>query len=137
MSKRVIGSEVGSYSFDPVGKVVSITGMTALRKEQVSLIVNTTTGGIIYNFVDPTNYGGTFLGNAMTFTASSLGMAASDNLMIVVDVDDDLIGRASEAGEGRTADYDARGTLDKMLHELHQIRLCMEALTGVSFDDDA
>jgi hypothetical protein len=49
MAKHVI---LESYSFTPGTKTIVVTGKT-IRREQLLLITNTTTGTVIYNFSDP------------------------------------------------------------------------------------
>ena len=49
MAKHVI---VESYTFNPSTKTIVVTGKN-IRKEQLLLITNTTSGTVIYNFSDP------------------------------------------------------------------------------------
>jgi hypothetical protein len=62
-------------------------------------------------------------------------MATTDALTIVVEVDNRLVGLATERGEPLTSDTGANGLLVDMLCELRRIRLGIESLADVDLSD--
>jgi hypothetical protein len=66
MAKVLIGSDLGSYTFDKVAKTITFSGFTA-SLERVLMVTDTTNNTIIYQFNDPTK-GGTLLNNILTLT---------------------------------------------------------------------
>lgn len=82
MAKILIGSELGSYSFNKTAKTITFTGFTATL-ERLLLITDVTNNTIIYNFADPT-LGGTLSNNVLTLTynTNTGSFANTDNLQI-------------------------------------------------------
>ena len=91
MAKHVI---LESYTFTPSTKTIVVTGKN-IRKEQLLLITNTTTGTVIYNFSDPslnstsyTNAADAVTGQETTTIVLSYNTAAmnsTDKLSILVE----------------------------------------------------
>lgn len=137
--KRFIGTEIGAYSFNAANKTVALTSIPILKKSQLLLVVNTTVGGILYNFADPTNYGGTFAENFLTFNVSSAGMADTDELTIAVDVEDfKMVSSAERNGGGivtATSDSVNHSFQEESLIELRKIRRCLEILIEQDIED--
>ena len=91
MAKHVI---LESYTFTPATRTVVITGKN-IRREQLLLITNTTTGTVIYNFSDP-SLGATSYTNAVDATTgqetttivlafATAAMNSTDKLSILVE----------------------------------------------------
>lgn len=66
MAKILIGSELGSYSFDKVAKTITFGGFTATL-ERLLMVTDATNNTIIYQFNDPL-LGGTLANNVLTLT---------------------------------------------------------------------
>jgi len=82
MAKILIGSELGSYSFNKAAKTITFSGFTA-SLERLLLITDTTNNTIIYQFNDPTK-GGTLASNILTLTYNTTSgtFANTDKLQI-------------------------------------------------------
>lgn len=82
MAKILIGSELGSYTFNKAAKTITFTGFTA-SLERLLLITDTTNNTIIYQFNDPLK-GGTLSNNVLTLTYDTTGVtfANTDKLQI-------------------------------------------------------
>jgi hypothetical protein len=82
MAKILIGSELGSYSFNKVAKTITFAGFTA-NLERLLLITDVTNNTIIYQFNDPT-LGGTLSNNVLTLTynTNTGSFANTDKLQI-------------------------------------------------------
>jgi hypothetical protein len=87
--KKLIGSDFGSYTFNPATRQITLTtGLTSyLTQEQVLLITNVTDGILIYSFAD-TSIGGTIASDVITLTYDTSSMSSSDRLQIYIDVID-------------------------------------------------
>ena len=91
MAKHVI---LESYAFTPSTRTIVVTGKN-IRKEQLLLITNTTTGTVIYNFSDPslnstsyTNAADTTTGQETTtiiLAYNTAAMTSTDKLAILVE----------------------------------------------------
>jgi hypothetical protein len=91
MAKHVI---LESYTFTPSTKTIVVTGKN-IRREQLLLITNTTTGTVIYNFSDPaltatsyTNAADSVTGQETTtlvLTYNTAAMTSTDKLSILVE----------------------------------------------------
>jgi hypothetical protein len=86
--KQLIGSDIGSYTFNASTGTITFTGVT-LRLDQILLITDTTTNTIIYNFAQA-GYGGSLdeTGTILTLTYSTTSLSNSDALQIYVDLPD-------------------------------------------------
>jgi hypothetical protein len=84
--KRLIGKDVGSYTFNAATGVITISGVT-LTQNQILIASDTTAGVMLYQF-NSAAYGGVWNGIAgtLTLTASTAGLSNSDSLLIYVDV---------------------------------------------------
>ena len=82
MAKILIGSELGSYSFNKTAKTITFSGFTA-SLERLLLVTDTTNNTIIYQFNDPLK-GGTLSNNVLTLTYDTTGVtfANTDKLQI-------------------------------------------------------
>ena len=91
MAKHVI---LEGYSFSPSTKTITINGKF-IRREQLLLITNVTTGTVIYNFSDPALLATTYTNSTSTVTGletttvilnyNTLSMSSTDKLSIVVE----------------------------------------------------
>lgn len=91
MAKHVI---LESYTFTPATKTIVVNGKN-IRREQLLLITNTTTGTVIYNFSDPTLQATGFSNAVDSVTGqetttivlayNTVGMSAVDKLSILVE----------------------------------------------------
>lgn len=79
--KKMIGVEVGSYTFNAAAKTVAISGFSAISLEQILLITNVTRNTIIYNFADATK-GATLSGTTLTLAFDTTSHSSSDRLQI-------------------------------------------------------
>ena len=52
--KKLIGVDIGNYTFNAASGQIVISGVSSLRLEQLLLITNSTDNVIMYNFADPT-----------------------------------------------------------------------------------
>lgn len=82
MAKILIGSELGSYSFNKTAKTITFTGFVA-NLERVLLITDVTNNTVIYQFNDAT-LGGTLSNNVLTLTynTNTASFANTDKLQI-------------------------------------------------------
>ncbi len=83
--KYFLGTDVGNYLFDAIGKMVTLQGIS-LTLRQILAIVNVTKNVIIYK---PTSSetGGSISGNVLTLNYDTSTHSDDDELMIVIDVD--------------------------------------------------
>lgn len=91
MAKHVI---LEGYTFSPSTKTVTINGKF-IRREQLLLITNVTTGTVLYNFSDPSLLATTYTNSTATVTGletttiilnyNTLSMSSTDKLSIVID----------------------------------------------------
>ena len=54
MGKKIVGIDVGNYTFDKTNKTITFLSTGTLSLEQILLITNVTDNIIIYNFADVT-----------------------------------------------------------------------------------
>ena len=82
MAKVLIGSDIGSYSFNKTAKTITFSGFVA-SLERILLVTDTTNNTIIYQFNDATK-GGTLSNNILTLTYDTTGgtFANTDKLQI-------------------------------------------------------
>jgi hypothetical protein len=82
MAKVLIGSELGSYSFDKTTKKITFSGFNA-SLERILLITDVTNNTVIYQFNDP-NLGGVLSNNVLTLTYNTTiaGFSNTDTLQI-------------------------------------------------------
>ncbi len=84
--KVIIGTDIGSYVFDPTNRKVSLFGIPMPKLEQFVLITNVTQGVIVYNFADPTANVATLLDNDLTLEYDTSSHNATDRLQIIIDL---------------------------------------------------
>ena len=82
MAKVLIGSDLGSYTFDKVAKTITFSGFTA-SLERVLMVTDATNNTIIYQFNDATK-GGTLTNNVLTLTynTNTVSFNNTDKLQI-------------------------------------------------------
>lgn len=79
MTKQI----VNVYTFDPVAKTITLPEFDSISLGNLALITNVTRGVVMFNFADPNPaLGATVSGNVITLTASTQGMAATDQIRI-------------------------------------------------------
>lgn len=81
--KKIVGINVGDYSFNAVSKQVTFIGISGLTLDQIIIITNVTDNILIYNFMDPVK-GGSLVGSVLTLDYDTSGMGNSDNLQIYI-----------------------------------------------------
>jgi len=77
MAKVLIGSDLGSYSFDKTAKTITFDGFKP-SLERVLMVTDTTNNTIIYQFNDPAK-GGTLVGNVLTLVYNTTGGTFANN----------------------------------------------------------
>lgn len=82
MSKILIGTDIGSYTFNKVAKTITFAGFTP-RLDRFLVITDVATNTIIYNFADPTK-GGSVNGQVLTldWNTNTVDYANGDPLQI-------------------------------------------------------
>lgn len=83
--KKLIGSDIGQYVFNPASKTITFLGLPAIVLEQVLTVFNVTAGAIIYSPISATT-NGTMSGNVLTLTFNTASQSTSDRLLIYVDL---------------------------------------------------
>ena len=84
--KKLIGVDVGSYTFNAATKTIVISGVE-LKNESVLLVVHVPSNTILYNFSSPAK-GGTFtLPGTLVLDVDTSGYLNADPLQVYVDVD--------------------------------------------------
>jgi hypothetical protein len=85
--KKLIGHDLGSYTFNATGQTITLGGIETISNEQILLITNVTDGIIVYNFADP-NKGATVSANTITLEYDTTSMSDDDSLQVYIDVSD-------------------------------------------------
>lgn len=83
--KKLIGSDIGGYVFDPSARTISVVGCPAFNLENVLLIMNRTAGVMLYNFAEA-GLGGSVNNNIITLAIDTTSQSASDALQIWIDL---------------------------------------------------
>lgn len=85
--KKLVGHDIGTYTFDKTAKTVTLSGIPPITLEQILLITNTTSNTIIYNFA-VSGLGGTYVPGTgvLTLAFNTGSMNNTDNLQIFIDV---------------------------------------------------
>lgn len=84
--KKLIGVDVGSYTFNAATKTIVISNVE-LKNESVLLVVHVPSNTILYNFSSPAK-GGTFtLPGTLVLDVDTSGYMNTDPLQVYVDVD--------------------------------------------------
>ena len=91
--KFMLGSDVGSFVFDPASKTITFSGVD-LQLKNVLLITNVKTGDILYNFASKSQQC-SISGNVITLTFDTTLMNAADELQIYVDIPSTYLGELS------------------------------------------
>jgi len=86
--KKLVGVDIGNYSFDKTNKTITFTGFDfLLTLHNILLVTNVTTNTMIYNFAS-LNTGGDVSNNVLTLDFNTSGMSNTDSLQIYIDVTD-------------------------------------------------
>jgi hypothetical protein len=80
MSKKLLGVDGGDYIFSPSTKTITILN-ASITLENLLLVVNTTSGTMLYNFADPT-LNASIANNTITLTYDTTSMNSSDMLQV-------------------------------------------------------
>lgn len=83
--KQLIGSDVGSYIFDPTNKLIHLIDAPTISLFNLLLITNVTVGTILYNFAD-TSLNADVNSNLISLEYDTTGMNANDVLQIWLDI---------------------------------------------------
>lgn len=86
--KKLLGSDIsGSYTFNPVAKTITFSGLTqSITLINILLITNVTANTIIYNFADSTSGAVSFNNNILTLDYNTTSMNSTDVLQIFLDL---------------------------------------------------
>ena len=84
--KKLIGIEVGSYTFNAAAKTITISDVT-LTASSILLVVHVPTNTILYNFASPTKNGVLTLPGTLVLNADTTSYQNTDALQIFVDID--------------------------------------------------
>ena len=84
--KKLIGIEVGSYTFNAATKTITISDVT-LTASSILLVVHVPTNTILYNFASPTKNGVLTLPGTLVLNADTTSYQNTDALQIFVDID--------------------------------------------------
>lgn len=87
LSKLLVGTEYGSYTFDPINKQIYLVGFPPINMEQLLIITNATDNTVIYNFASPALNGSIDSNNVITLQYDTTAMSANDRLQIYLDMD--------------------------------------------------
>jgi hypothetical protein len=101
--KKLIGSDVGSYVFDPTNRTITVSGVRPFNIENVLLISNA--GTMIYNFAD-SSLGGSVAENVITLTYDTTSMSADDHLQIWIDIPKERLLESEQYGIDPEYSYD-------------------------------
>ncbi len=107
-SSVMIGSEIGSYTFDASAQTVTIAGTKTFKIEEILSIINVTDQEIIYSPSDE-DKGGTISSNVITLEYDTTSMADTDDLQIFVQYnnseDYDLAAQTSVVRNPQNSNY--------------------------------
>lgn len=84
MSKKIIGVDIGSYSFNASSGEIIIIGLDNLKLENILLITNVTDGKMLYNFADE-SLRATISNNIINLTYDTSLMSDSDSIQIFIE----------------------------------------------------
>jgi hypothetical protein len=75
-----------SYTFDPANNQIDFSTMGTFNSGRLFAVINVTTGKLIYSVAaDAQGYGGSFVGDILTYDSSNAGQSVSDSLMAIYD----------------------------------------------------
>jgi len=86
MGRVLIGTEYGSYSFDPLARTITLKDIPNISMEQLLSITNVTDNEIIYLFSSKT-LNGTIANNVITLLYDTTLMSEEDALQIYIDLE--------------------------------------------------
>lgn len=81
--KKIVGRDIGNYTFDASAQTVTITGITGLQIQDILLIINIEDNEVIYS-PPVVGRGGTLSGNILTLDFDTTLMDDADPLSIFV-----------------------------------------------------
>ena len=82
-STVLLGSDLGSYTFNAVGQTITFNGIKSINLEEVLIITNKTSGSIIYNSTN-SEKGGSILDNILSLDFDTTSMSNDDILQIFI-----------------------------------------------------
>jgi len=87
--KKHLGIDIdGTYTFNPVAKTVTISGLSdPISIGNILVINNATANTLIYNFADSARGAVSFTNNVLTLDFDTSAMGATDELQIFLDLD--------------------------------------------------
>lgn len=86
--RLLVGSDIGSYRFNPTTKKVKILDVKYdLQLKNILSIFNTTTGTMIYTFAK-SGYGGTIVDNILMLDFDTTSMSDTDEIQTWIDIPD-------------------------------------------------
>jgi hypothetical protein len=75
-----------SYTFDPANNQIDFSPMGNFNSGRLYAVIDVTTGKLIYSVAaDAQGYGGSFVGDILTYDSSNAGQSISDSLMAIYD----------------------------------------------------
>lgn len=83
--RALVGTDIGSYSFDASAKTITFIGCGNVKLEDIDCIVDVTLGVEIYNHEEKT---GTINNNVLSLTYITNGMQDTDKLRIFINIED-------------------------------------------------
>jgi len=78
---KLVGTEIGSYTFDASAKTITFVDCGNVKLEDISSIINVTQGVVMYDKLEKT---ATMLSNVLSVETVTSAMADSDNLQIYI-----------------------------------------------------
>jgi hypothetical protein len=76
---------IANYTFNSTSRTITLSDFSTVRLDRLQLIVDVTTGKILYNFADSTVAAATVATNVITLSALQGGESNSDKLQIIYD----------------------------------------------------
>ena len=84
MSKKIVGVDIGSYTFNASLKQITLNDIPSLSLENILIITNVTDGVQIYNFAD-NNLNATISNNVISLEFDTTSMSNSDSIQIFIE----------------------------------------------------
>ena len=83
--KQLVGSDIGSYTFDPSTRQITLLNIISINTSNVLVITNIDKKETLYNFADDINYI-SINNNTITLSNHCTGMSSTDKLQIWLDL---------------------------------------------------
>lgn len=94
--KQIVGTDVGSYTFNASAKTITLVGLSTVLQQQLLIITNTSHNVVMYQFNNAL-LGGTIAGNVITVICNTSSMSNTDSLQIIIDYQEQPIPAGSNA----------------------------------------